>query len=67
MFQHVVSVVRDLAGHVSSHSYAGFCTKTGQVQGNVEIQQLVLDWASIRDVSRLRGTSQNDLQESYPF
>ena len=42
MFEYVVSVVRDLAGHASSHSYAGFCTKTGQVQGNVEIQQLVL-------------------------
>ena len=43
MFEHIVSVVTDVAGHVPSHSYAGFCTKTGQVRRNVGIQELVLD------------------------
>ena len=65
MFEHIVSVVTDVAGHASSHSYAGFCFKTGQVQRDVEIQQLVLDWASIRGVSRLRGTNSNDPEGFY--
>ena len=52
MSGHVVSVVRDVAGHAPSYSYAGVCTMTGQIQGNVEIQQLVSDWASITGVSR---------------
>ena len=67
MFEHIVSVVRYVAGHALSHSYARFCTKTGQVQVNVEIQQLVSDWASIRGISRLRGTNSNDLEGSYPI
>ena len=46
MFEHIVSVVRYVAGHALSHSYARVCTKTGQVPVNVEIQQLVSDWAS---------------------
>ena len=52
MSGHVVSVIRDVAGYAPSYSYAGVCTKTGQIQGNVEIQQLVSDWASITSVSR---------------
>ena len=52
MSGHVVSVVRDVAGHAPSYSYAGVCTRTGQIRGNVEIQQLVSDWASITGVSR---------------
>ena len=40
MSGHVVTVVRDVAGHASSHSYAGVCTRTGQVQGNDEINNL---------------------------
>ena len=52
MSGHVVTVVRDAAGHASSHSYAGVCTRTGQVQGNDEIQQLVSDWTSTKVISR---------------
>ena len=52
MSGHVVSVVRDVAGHAPSHSLVGFCSRTGQVQGNVIIQQFVSDWLPIAGVSR---------------
>ena len=64
MPEHVVRIVEASAGFVTCHSDVAFGSRVGQVRGEVKIQQLVSEWASVGGVGRSSGANIDDLKGS---